>query len=638
MLGPADVLLIVPPFAELNQPSLGVHLLQACGRKAGFRVKVLYANLLLARVIGERAYEKICAPPSGSFAGERFFARCAYRVPPLGRHSKKMFEWVWVVTDADDGPAIETDLAPEQPITLRELRRLEAGAENFVDSVAREISRLPYRIVGCTTTFQQTSASVALLNRIKFLNEDTVTVLGGANCEGDMSRGIASLGARIDYIFSGDSETTFVESIRAILVGSRPRERIIRGAPCINMDGLPTPSFTEFYEQRRRFLPRSATAEEDTEILYETSRGCWWGQKQQCSFCGLTGEGMVFRQKTPDRVIEELRTLLHSHPTRRVMMTDNIMPHTYFKTLLPRLAGELPQHSIFYEQKANLSWAKVMALKEAGITSIQPGIEALCSRLLKLMRKGVQARQNLMLLRYARTAGIQLFWSLLWGFPGDELQAYQETLAILPLLHHLPPPETLSHLAIDRFSPYFTQRAKIGVHHVKPITAYHEFLPGRADVRRIAYHFTADYKCDAHAHLDAIRNLWREVERWHAAWPEANGQPLEDLQISHDNERYTLVDTRRVTGKRKTYVLDESQASSLLSPRLYSGSQFEAWALGQKVAVVVDGWFVPLPVADPKIFSALMKEPSAGIAQDQAVRIGGNAHSIRAPSALCSTL
>ncbi|MGB9072484.1 MAG: RiPP maturation radical SAM C-methyltransferase [Terriglobales bacterium] len=609
MLRPADVLLVVPPFGGLNKLSFGVHLLQACGRKAGFRVQVLYANLLLARIIGERAYEEIYACSLSSFAGERFFARCAYGVPPLGRHSDKMFDWAWVVSDADDGPAIEPNFAGERPMRLGKLRRLEARAEEFIDALARAITGLSYKIVGCTTSFEQTSASVALLNRIKLFNEDTVTILGGANCEDQMACGIASLRGRIDYIFSGDSETTFVESVWAILAGSPPRERIIRGAPCANMDALPTPVFTDFYEQRRRLLPGSATSEEDTELLYETSRGCWRGQKQHCTFCGFAGKNIVFRQKSPARVMEELHSLLHAHPARKVVMTDNLMPYNYFETLIPRLASELPQHSICYTQRADLPLAKVLALKKAGINSVEPGIEALSSRLLRLLRKGIQARQNLMFLRWARTAGIQLVWNLLWGFPGDEIEAYQETLAIVPLLHHLQPPAALLHLVIDRFSPYFSRPAEFGVRNIKPIVAYYDFLPRTADVRRIAYHFTADYASGAHSRLDVIRELWREVERWHAAWAQGNCQPLEDLRISQNDGRYVLIDTRRVVGTRKTYVLDQTEASFLVAARPYSGSQVEAWALEQRVALLIDAWFVPLPVADANTFSALMDEP-----------------------------
>ena len=153
-------------------------------------------------------------------------------------------------------------------------------------------------------------------------------------------------------------------------------------------------------------------------------------------------------------------------------MTDNIMPHNYFKTLIPRLGNELPELQIFYEEKANLSLQDVLALKKAGVASVQPGIEALSSRLLKRMKKGVQARQNLMLLRYARAAGLQLYWNLLWGFPGDELAAYEETLAILPLLHHLQPPIGFGHISIDRFSPYFFQPEEFGIITFRPLAVY----------------------------------------------------------------------------------------------------------------------------------------------------------------------
>ena len=537
-LRPAEVLLIVPPFGDLHHPSLAVHLLQASCRKIGLQVQTLYANFVLAHLIGEKVYEKVCTSSTGSFAGERFFARCAYGTPALGRHSNDMFEWSWEIPGGDGGGDIEPEFDRERPIALRELRRLEARADDFIETVARAINKLSYRVVGCTTSFEQTSASVALLNRVKLLKPETITVLGGANCEGEMARGIASLKSSIDYVFSGDSETTFVESVRAILAGSRPREHIIRGDPCTDMDALATPSFTDFYEQRRNFLPRSSTAEEDTEILYETSRGCWWGQKQHCTYCGIPGEGVLYRQKSPDRVIEELRALLRHNPTKKVMMTDNIMPSSYFNALLPRFVNELPAHSIFYEQRANLSLSNILTLKKAGIDWIQPGIEALSSRLLKLVGKGVQARENLTLLRYARASGMQVSWNLLWGFPGDKIEAYQETLAIVRLLHHLPPPEALIHVVIDRFSPYFSRPAQFGVHNLTPISCYCDFLPRKADVRRIAYHFTADYECGSHTQLDVIRMLWRELEKWRLSWGRGTSKPSEELRIVQSGNAY----------------------------------------------------------------------------------------------------
>src|SRR6516165_8740115 len=80
-----DVLIIVPPFADFDRPALGPHVLQACAREAGFEVRVLYANLLLAEEIGAQTYLALCYAPTALLMGERFFAATAYGVPSLGR-------------------------------------------------------------------------------------------------------------------------------------------------------------------------------------------------------------------------------------------------------------------------------------------------------------------------------------------------------------------------------------------------------------------------------------------------------------------------------------------------------------------------------------------------------------------------
>jgi ribosomal peptide maturation radical SAM protein 1 len=599
----ADVLLIVPPFADLDFPSLAVPLLQACGRAAGFRVQILYANLLLAAVIGEANYARICGAPSFSFARERFFARSAFGLPPLGRRARHMFESSWVLDSAQPDDVEACSAIPHQ-ISCAELKRLEGAAEGFVAAIASAIAARPYKIVGCTTTFEQTCAGIALLKRIKRLRPGVVTILGGANCEGEMGEGLAALDTSIDYIFSGESEASFPAFLRDVLEDRRPPGSIIRGVPCRDMDALPTPVFVEYFEQRALFLPESTLRPEEIRIPYETSRGCWWGQKHHCTFCGLNGEGMAFRQKSAARVLEEMRELLRRHPTRHVEMTDNIMPRDFFKTLLPLMAGDLEGVKIFYEQKANLSLRDVAALQQAGITWIQPGIEALSTSLLQRMRKGVQARQNLSLLRFARAAGVRVSWNLLWGFPGDEGRSYQETLALLPLLHHLEPPIGLWHLSLDRFSPYYFEPALHGVKALRPLAGYYDFLPKGADVPCIAYHFVGDYECDSHARLDLIAKLSREVTRWKAAWARRSKEPPQ-LRISRSPGGYQLLDTRGRSSRRAVRALDEEEASFLLTATLSAGSVAQKDAVRDKLAVVVDGWFVPLATAELALFEQL---------------------------------
>ena len=90
--GDGDILLIVPPFAATNRPSLGVHLLQACGEEAGFRIQVWYGNLALAARFGIERYNSICEAATNLFLGERLFCSSAYGLPALGRDGEAFLD------------------------------------------------------------------------------------------------------------------------------------------------------------------------------------------------------------------------------------------------------------------------------------------------------------------------------------------------------------------------------------------------------------------------------------------------------------------------------------------------------------------------------------------------------------------
>ncbi len=115
-------------------------------------------------------------------------------------------------------------------------------------------------------------------------------------------------------------------------------------------------------------------------------------------------------------------------------MVDNIMPRSYFRTLVPRLAAEVPGLLAFYEQKSNLSLDNVVELRGAGICDIQPGIEALSTSPSEAHGQGRVRPQNIALMRYARAIGLSLTWNLLYAFPGDHIEDYEQTLALVPLL------------------------------------------------------------------------------------------------------------------------------------------------------------------------------------------------------------
>ena len=598
-IAPEDTLIIVPPFASLFRPSLGVHILQSCAQREGFRVGILYANIVFGADIGVEIYEKLCGDLNGTLVGERIFAQSAYGISPF----KKDFD------DFDGNYAYKSRyISDNSGIEVRGLRFLKSKAIKWTDAIAKAVAKHGIKIVGCTTTFQQTAASVALLKRIKFYDPEIITIIGGANCQGIMAKGILSLSNAIDYVFSGESEVSFVDFLKNIKEKYFPLDNIIYGDPCKNLDRIPTPDFTDFYEQIRAWIPNcSLIGNRNIWLTYESSRGCWWGQKHQCTFCGIDAETIKFRQKSPSRVSFELKELLKKHPNKNICMSDNIMPHSYFKTLLPNLSKEFPGINIFYEQKANLSLEDVVALKNAGIAVIQPGIESLSTKCLKLMNKGISASQNISLLRYARSVGLALNWNFLYGIPHDKIDDYKIMLETVPLLHHFHPPASLSPISIIRFSPYFEKPNKYEISDIHPIDSYKSILPKNGNVMNISYFFKAIYESGSRDHIEFMKKFKDEIESWYDSWATKEIPPILSVTDIGD-DRYLLLDTRELYGTKKIQFIEHNQALLILAGKTNNPKEDIKWALENKLIVELDSKYVPLATALPNILGKFESE------------------------------
>ncbi|HET9227615.1 MAG TPA: RiPP maturation radical SAM C-methyltransferase, partial [Thermoanaerobaculia bacterium] len=291
----------------------------------------------------------------------------------------------------------------------------------------------------------------------------------------------------------------------------------VRNAPSPrHMDDLPFPDFEDYFEQ----LERSGLECVKPRLPFETSRGCWWGEKQHCTFCGLNGATMTFRSKSAERAFDELRALTQRHPGMFVSVTDNILDMKYLKTLLPRVREEGIEAQLFYEVKSNLRKDQVRQLREAGIVEIQPGIESFSDEVLRLMRKGVKGLQNVQLLKWCKELGVWPHWNILWGFPGEPEEDYQRMADLLPLLHHLTPPSGMSPICLERFSPNFDQSAEMGFEDVRPADAYAHVYPFPAgDLAELAYFFQCRHR-DGRDVVSYTRLLRQRIVEWRQVYGE----------------------------------------------------------------------------------------------------------------------
>src|SRR5262249_27521165 len=141
---------------------------------------------------------------------------------------------------------------------------------------------------------------------------------------------------------------------------------------------------------------------------------------------------------------------------------DNILPREYLTAVLPQL--ETPKNvTLFYEVKADLKEREMAVMAQARVLHIQPGIEALSTTTLKLMRKGTTSFQNLKFLKHCLRYSVKAFWNLLVGFPGEPEEVYKKYYDDLPLLLHLQPPSGAFPVRFDRFSPYYTRAQEYGL-------------------------------------------------------------------------------------------------------------------------------------------------------------------------------
>lgn len=517
------LILINMPFSDLALPSIALTQLKAVieqnfqGRIA---VEIAYLNHDFANYLGLQLYDRLTNSMESlnTGLGDWVFRQIAF---PESRDNTETYFRRYFPLPNPDTQKLKNWILQKRP-----------GLDLFMDQMVLAYELNSADIVGFTSMFMQNTACFAMARKLKACNPNVLTVIGGANCEYPMGRVIAEKVNGIDFVFSGPALKSFPEFLEQYLNSKLPDRQLIRGVFSKGSQPADGPQTigedlsidTEIkldYEPFLRMLDHKfPNGEVKPALPFETSRGCWWGERAHCTFCGLNGVSMGYRAMSPDRALALLHSLFrYSSQVSRLSAVDNILPKSYLKDVLPYLETP-PDMSIFYEVKADLSEEDVATLARARVNRIQPGIESLANSTLKLMKKGTTVFQNLTLLKRCALYDVQPVWNLLVGFPGETEAVYQRYMDVLPLVYHLPPPTGVYPVRFDRFSPYHTHANTYGLD-LHPLDFYPLIYPfEKADFYDFAYYF-ADQNIQADYFTAVARwvgKLRAKISTWQTLW------------------------------------------------------------------------------------------------------------------------
>lgn len=341
------IALVSMPWIAPNMPSIQLATLKSLLSRAGLAADVHELYLDYARLIGVNVYNLLSG--SGGFVEEWVFAQSYFR----NEQGKSLDGF------RSERPRIGL---PSEATEERLLDSLIPLTEEFVRDISRDIDWKSYDIIGMSLTISQTAASMALARAIKQVHPQAIIVFGGASCAGPMGPALLQACPYVDVVVGVEAELVLPELIARLRDGRlRPGHAATAGSaeadrsepsPVLDLPGVSVWSNGRVVSGALGAVHRSSErlpldydayfarldrlglkGKVDVWLPFESSRGCWYGEKVQCSFCGLH-EIMAYRSLGWEGTLAELERLYERYRIKQFFSVDLIMPRDYPKTLL----------------------------------------------------------------------------------------------------------------------------------------------------------------------------------------------------------------------------------------------------------------------------------------------------------------
>jgi ribosomal peptide maturation radical SAM protein 1 len=437
------VLLVSAPWPLFNRPSLPLGALKAylSANVPHIQTDACHLFLQVAHALGFERYQGVSRRV---WRAEAVFSALLY---PDRAH---LAESLYTSTLKRGDPAPD------------DFRWLVRQVKMVMDDWFQRINWSALELVGFSVSFCQVTASLYLISQIKAYCPSLPVVAGGSSFSGERSADLLKVFPYIDYLVVGEGERPLVELLRHLLsFGSRSVGRLPDGviasgtkledkvgfSQLSRLESLPVPDYDAYFDLLAKFSPHHRFF---PILPIEASRGCWWhrndtsGKFKGCAFCNLNLQWQGYRTKRPDQVIREVDHLVRRHQVLSLAFADNAFPIKQAAPIFEGIREMGRDLSLFSELRANTPPEVLRKMKQAGMETVQVGIEALSSRLLAKMNKGFRVIDNLSLMKHCEAMGIINASNLMLHFPGSDDADVNETLHALEFTRWYRPLKTVS--------------------------------------------------------------------------------------------------------------------------------------------------------------------------------------------------
>ena len=548
-----QIVLVSTPWPLFNRPSIQLGVLKAylTTKHPGLEVRAHHFYLQLAAAIGYGVYQNIS---ERTWLAESVYAALLH--PERAAAIEALF-----CRKATGRPMLK-DLDFKAMIA-----KVEAVSQEFIAAVSWERVLL----AGFSLCLCQLTAVLFFIKRIKALNPDLPVVVGGSMFTGDSLPRLLRAFPEIDFAVNGEGERPL-----SLLVGRLTRvagPRVLPPPGVIDrkiaaheepvprnqlkaLSSLPIPDFTDYFTLLKSLSPDNSFF---PTLPAEMSRGCWWRRPavgktfSGCAFCNLNRQWKGYRAKKPQQVVREVDILTTRYRCLSVAFVDNLLPRTSSGEIFQKLAGLKKDLHFFCEIRADTPREWLERMKRAGVAELQIGIEALSTRLLVKLNKGITAIENLAVMKTCEELGLVNASNLILHFPGSDQEDVDETL------HNLEFAQPYYPIQCVRFwlglgSPVWSNPVNFGLRSINNHPNWATLFP--PEVFTMVRFPLQSYRGDRTVQQKLWRPVQAKVKHWKRAYTELHqGSFYKPILGYYDGGEFLVIRQRRFRADTLTHRL-----------------------------------------------------------------------------------